>query len=237
METLQKFSEQLLIVGLDSGLWLLLGLIVSGMIKVWLPQGIMDKFLKGQGIKPVINAAIIGTPLPLCSCSVVPAALAMRERGTSKGATVSFLISTPENGADSIALSYALLGPFMTIVRPITAIISAVVAGTMTLIWAGEDNPKQNTPNPQAHNQNKTPTSQTSCNVNQSCCATNKPTNEKTQTKQTFSKQLIGVFTYGLVELIDDIAFWMTIGLVLAAVMNTFLAPDDIASWGWEITA
>ena len=243
MDTFYKFWHEFYKIGLDSGPWLLLGLLVSGMIKVWLPDGLMDRFLKGKGIGPVVNAAIIGTPLPLCSCSVVPAAMAIRERGASKGATVSFLISTPENGADSIALSYVLLGPFMMVVRPIAAIVSAVVAGVMTMMWGGADESEENSV-----------AIESCCNsggcgsevkevvaVKENGCCDGGEGEEKSCCDESgldrvrgegFIKQLKGVFTYGLVELVDDIAFWMTLGLVLAAVMNTFLSEGEIASWG-----
>jgi len=120
---------------LEASPWLVVGLIAAGLIKAFLPQAWVNRWLGGRGLMPVVRAAVLGTPLPLCSCSVIPAALALRRSGASKGATVSFLISTPENGADSIALSYAMLGPFMTIARPIAAVVSAIAAGGLTL-WA-----------------------------------------------------------------------------------------------------
>ncbi len=242
MDTFYKFWHEFYLIGLDSGPWLLLGLIVSGMIKVWLPEGLMDRFLRGKGLKPVVSAAVIGTPLPLCSCSVVPAAMAIRERGASKGATVSFLISTPENGADSLVLSYALLGPFMTAARPIAAIVSAVVAGVMTMIWGGDDEEGEAVVTKDCCSGGSCKSEDKVVAVKEevaSCCGSDNGErndcceSEFDQSKgDGFFKDLKGVFTYGLVELVDDIAFWMTVGLVLAAVMNTFLSEDEIAGWG-----
>jgi uncharacterized protein len=116
---------------LESAPWLLLGLILAGLLKVFVPMAWMQKQLGGHGVKPVVKAALIGAPLPLCSCGVIPAAVGLRRSGASKAATTSFLVSTPETGVDSITVSYVLLGPFMAIVRPIAAITSAIVAGLL----------------------------------------------------------------------------------------------------------
>lgn len=121
---------------LDSAPWLLLGLILAGLLKVFVPMVWMQKQLGGHGFKTVVKAALLGAPLPLCSCGVIPAAVGLRRSGASKAATTSFLVSTPETGVDSVTVSYVLLGPFMAIVRPITAISSAVVAGLLV----GRDN-------------------------------------------------------------------------------------------------
>ncbi|MDB2386377.1 SO_0444 family Cu/Zn efflux transporter [Shewanella sp.] len=159
---------------LDSAPWLLLGLFLAGMLKMFVPMEWMQKQLGGHGIKTTIKAAVLGAPLPLCSCGVIPAAVGLRRSGASKAATTSFLVSTPETGVDSVAVSYVLLGPFMAIVRPIAAVLSAIVAGLLV----GRDEDK-----PQPETQNKAPAA-TCCSSNNtsaakpnatSSCATNKP--------------------------------------------------------------
>ena len=116
---------------LESAPWLLLGLVLAGLLKVFVPMAWMQKQLGGHGVKTVFKAALLGAPLPLCSCGVIPAAVGLRRAGASKAATTSFLVSTPETGVDSITVSNVLLGPFMAIVRPIAAITSAIVAGLL----------------------------------------------------------------------------------------------------------
>ena len=116
---------------LESAPWLLLGLVLAGMLKMFVPMAWMQKQLGGHGFKTVVKAAVLGAPLPLCSCGVIPAAVGLRRSGASKAATTSFLVSTPETGVDSVTVSYVLLGPFMAIVRPIAAVISAIVAGLL----------------------------------------------------------------------------------------------------------
>ncbi|MCG9698250.1 SO_0444 family Cu/Zn efflux transporter [Shewanella sp. Isolate11] len=116
---------------LDSAPWLLLGLILAGLLKMFVPMTWMHKQLGGHGIKTTVKAALLGAPLPLCSCGVIPAAVGLRRSGASKAATTSFLVSTPETGIDSVSVSYVLLGPFMAVVRPIAAVTSAIVAGLL----------------------------------------------------------------------------------------------------------
>ncbi|GAA0787184.1 MULTISPECIES: SO_0444 family Cu/Zn efflux transporter [Pseudomonadati] len=127
---------------LESAPWLLLGLVLAGLLKVFVPMEWMQKQLGGHGFKTVLKAAVLGAPLPLCSCGVIPAAVGLRRSGASKAATTSFLVSTPETGVDSVTVSYVLLGPFMAIVRPIAAITSAVVAGL--LVGRDDDDGKPN---------------------------------------------------------------------------------------------
>lgn len=126
-----EFLNNLLTLSLEAAPWLVLGLIIGGLIKSLIPTSLLQKHLSGSGFPSIFKAAIFGAPLPLCSCGVIPAALGLRRAGASKPATISFLVSTPETGIDSVSISYALLGPFMAIVRPIAAITSAITAGLL----------------------------------------------------------------------------------------------------------
>ncbi|WP_286342978.1 SO_0444 family Cu/Zn efflux transporter [Ferrimonas sp. YFM] len=132
--------ENFLDLFLDSAPWLMLGLFLAGMLKMFVPMAWMNKQLGGHGFKTTLKAALFGAPLPLCSCGVIPAAVGLRRSGASKSATTSFLVSTPETGVDSVSVSYVLLGPFMAVVRPIAAVTSAVVAGL--LVGGDDEEPK-----------------------------------------------------------------------------------------------
>ncbi|MBB1269625.1 SO_0444 family Cu/Zn efflux transporter [Shewanella sp. SR44-3] len=150
---------------LESAPWLLLGLILAGLLKVFVPMAWMQKQLGGHGVKSVVKAALIGAPLPLCSCGVIPAAVGLRRSGASKAATTSFLVSTPETGVDSITVSYVLLGPFMAIIRPIAAITSAIVAGL--LVGKDEAEPSK----PVATSAPESPSNMAATPSKSSCCA------------------------------------------------------------------
>ncbi len=129
-----------LIVGIAGATWeifteaapyLFLGFGIAGLLHALIPDEKIVSYLGASAgkVRSVFNAAIAGVPLPLCSCGVVPTAISLQKRGATKGATVSFLISTPETGVDSIAITYALLDPIMTIFRPIATLVTAVSAG------------------------------------------------------------------------------------------------------------
>jgi len=117
----------------ESALFLLIGFFLAGVIRAFLsPQAISSVFGKNS-LTQIFKASLIGIPLPLCSCSVLPVAAQLRKSGLSREGTISFLISTPETGVDSIALSYTLLGPILMIARPIAALLTAFVSGLVSL--------------------------------------------------------------------------------------------------------
>jgi len=131
-----EFFNAVLSMFNEASFYLLIGFGVAGILRHVLSE---DKFLRWFGkdnFGSVMLASILGVPLPLCSCSVLPVAVAMRKRGASRGAVTSFVISTPETGVDSIMLTYALLDPIMTVVRPVAAFFTALFAGTV-VSWFG----------------------------------------------------------------------------------------------------
>jgi hypothetical protein len=110
--------------------FLLLGFLLAGALHVWMRPEAVARRLGGDDLRSVGWAALVGAPLPLCSCSVVPVALSLRRAGASKGATAAFAVSTPETGVDSVAVTWALLDPLMTVARPVGALLSALASGS-----------------------------------------------------------------------------------------------------------
>jgi hypothetical protein len=125
----------------EAGIYVIFGLVAAGLIHLFVSREWMVRHLGGRGFGSVVKAALIGAPLPLCSCSVLPAACALRSKGAGRGATVSFLISTPETGIDSIAVTWALIGPVMAIVRPVAAVVTAMAAGFAEIMLDRKDPP------------------------------------------------------------------------------------------------
>jgi uncharacterized protein len=115
----------------DSALYCLFGIVMSGILKGFISDDFVIEHLGTNNISSVIKASLLGIPLPLCSCGVIPVATGLRRQGAGKGPTTAFLISTPETGVDSIALTYALLDPIMTVIRPVAAFVTATVAGIL----------------------------------------------------------------------------------------------------------
>jgi uncharacterized membrane protein YraQ (UPF0718 family) len=203
--------------------WLMVGLVVAALIKVYVPSQWLTRFLHGRG--GVIKAAFIGAPLPLCSCGVIPAALALRRQGASRGAVMSFLVATPETGVDSVAVSYALLGPYLAIVRPIAAISSAIATG---LVGAAIP---------------ETAPAGTCCESNQpkptaSCCGTNEPAptssccSSDEDIAATLKPGLFAALIDAATEVLGDTMKWLVIGLLMAGIISVFITPEYLEGWG-----
>ena len=190
-----------------SGPYLLLGLILSGFIKLLIPVSKIKKWLGKSNFASVVRASLVGVPLPLCSCSVIPTAVTLRKSGASKASTSSFLISTPESGIDSMAVTYSLMDLPMTVLRPLAAFSSALLAGTLQLLFNKED----------------TQVSTLEDDV-KSCCSQSTET-EKSSTLEKFKTAL--KFAFG--DLINDIALWLLMGLVLSALID-ILVPASFFS-------
>ncbi len=219
--------------------WLMLGLLIAGIINVYLPKDFLNKHLGAEGLYTTIKAAIIGAPMPLCSCGVIPAALGLRRSGASKSATTAFLVSTPETGVDSISVSYVLLGPFMAILRPIAAIFSAILAGVLV----GRDNEniteiKSSSAKDSFCSSKPEPESKTSCcnskaesEVMQSCSSSTEPETE------SVLQRLKQAVSFSCTKLLSDTAKWLLIGLFFAALVQTYVPVSFFTQWGSGILA
>jgi uncharacterized membrane protein YraQ (UPF0718 family) len=142
---------------LDVAIYMLFGFFVAGLLYI---------FFKADKIKPVILSTLFGIPIPLCSCGVVPVATSLKKQGANSGAALSFMIATPESGVDSIAVSWAMLDPIMTVIRPVAAFITAVSTGLVQNYFGTEDTPV-------AKKQTKSPDG---CGCAQNSCAVEQPT-------------------------------------------------------------
>jgi uncharacterized membrane protein YraQ (UPF0718 family) len=121
-------TESWLVLG-QMAPYLLFGFLVAGVLSVYISPMWVERRLGGRGLGPVFTASLFGVPLPLCSCGVIPVAASIRRHGASRAATTAFLLSTPQTGVDSIAVTYALLGPVFAIFRPVAALLTGVLGG------------------------------------------------------------------------------------------------------------
>jgi uncharacterized protein len=220
--------ENTLHLALDSAPWLLFGLIAAGLIHAWLPLQLVGKALGGSGPMAVIKAALIGAPLPLCSCGTLPAAIALSRSGASPASTTSFLISTPETGVDSVALSWVLLGPIMALLRPVAAIISAISAGLMV---GATGRPSQQESGAVTEAITQEQPGDTAC-----CCASG---SSVTQTKQDpgYWQRTYAGLRYAFSDLLDDLALWLLLGMLAAGVVVTLVPPGLLVQWGSGLSA
>jgi uncharacterized membrane protein YraQ (UPF0718 family) len=111
--------------------YLLLGFFVAGVLGAFVPVSFIETHLGRRGLWQIVKASLLGVPIPLCSCSVIPVAASLRKHGATKGATVSFLTSTPQTGVDSIAATWGLLGPLFAVFRTLIAFITGCICGIM----------------------------------------------------------------------------------------------------------
>lgn len=239
MDLLNNFWQLFLL----SAPWLMLGLLIAGLLNVYLPANFLNKHLGKEGFWTTVKAALIGAPMPLCSCGVIPAAIGLRRAGASKSATTAFLVSTPETGVDSVSVSYVLLGPFMAIIRPIAAICSAIVAGVLV----GRDSDKQ-----QITAAVETEVKTSCCaskpaeaEVKTSCCAS-KPSQSKAETSccdtaptapQSQWQKMRQAISFSCNKLLSDTMVWLMIGLFFAALVQTYVPESFLTQWGSGIVA
>ncbi len=200
---------------LESSVYILFGLVISGLLRVFLsPSAVATHLGKGR-FRSVIKAGLLGIPIPLCSCGVLPAAVSLRKQGANTGATAAFLISTPESGVDSIAVSYALLDPILTIARPLAALITSFVAGVAENLFGKGVKEKADNPD-------------LSCTVDGCCDGIDCPPETHGHHHTLVAKVKAGM-RYALKEVWEDMASWFFLGLILAGAITAFV-PTEVMS-------
>ena len=198
---------------LEAAPWLLLGLLIGGLFKSLMPQAFLQRHLTKPGMGSIFKAAVMGVPLPLCSCGVIPAAMGLRQAGASKPATTSFLVSTPETGVDSISITYAMMGPFMAIIRPLAALVSAMVTGLLVYWFVPES--------PHVEKQELS-----------ACCGGEAEPVKTAETKEDIMTEAVSGVKYAFTDLYQSILKWLVIGLLFAAAIQAFVPEDWLLKWG-----
>ncbi len=133
MTLLMNILEESYFVLYEAAPYLLLGLFIAGLLKSYISDNLLQKWMSGEGLGSTLRASFIGIPLPLCSCSVIPVAAQINKAGASKHATASFLVSTPQVGVDSFFLTIGLINPVFAVFRVVAAFFTAVVAGIVQI--------------------------------------------------------------------------------------------------------
>ena len=189
--------------------YLLLGFFLAGMMHAFIPNYLFHKYLSDNSLRSVLNAAMLGIPLPLCSCGVIPTGMSLHKEGASNGAVVSFLIATPQTGVDSILATYSLMGLPFAIIRPVAALFTAMLGGIF------------------ANKMNLAPAvavSGEACSCNGSSCGCSAHGNEE-KPKTVWSKFLYGLH-YAFVDMMQDIGRWLVFGLLVAGLITLYV-PDS----------
>lgn len=194
------FLQEIWSLCLEMSPYLLLGMLVSGLIFVFIDSSIVYKQIGDKDFISILKSTLFGIPLPLCSCGVIPVAATLRESGASKGSTVSFLVSTPQTGVDSIFLTYGMLGPVFALFRPLAALFSGVFSGVV--INNLDEDEHHHLPGQE----------------------------EKEKEYNSLIGRLKLGFNYGFISLPADIVVPLMKGIVVAAGISIFLPPDLIAN-------
>ncbi len=217
-----RYISELIYLIQEMAPWLLLGLVFAGLLKIYFPQKHIDKYLGKSNAKSAINASLLGVPMPLCSCGVIPTGISFYKNGASKGATNSFLISTPQTGVDSIFATYSMLGWPFAILRPLVAFTTGILGGILTN-WLIKEKPK---PAPVVTNPmfaglrlDIKKTAKTDLTCDETDCGCHTAPSKKTH-------PLIKAANYAFIELLQDISKWLILGFLVAALISVSLPPD-----------
>ncbi len=200
----------------ESSLYILLGLAIGGLLKVFLSADFVAAHLGKGRFASVFKAALLGVPIPLCSCGVLPAAAQLKRQGANNGATTAFLISTPESGVDSIAVSWALLDPLMTVARPVAAFLSALAAGITENLFSYKEKAPAPPPLPMA-------------SAPAGACADSACGCGQEVKKEGLADRIGQGLRYAATDIWGDLAGWFFVGIAVAACI-TVLVPDDLIS-------
>ncbi len=193
MQIIRQYLHELHALSAEMAPYLLLGFVFAGILHVYIRREKIVRYLGGRTLKSALYAALVGIPLPLCSCGVIPTGIAFHKDGASKPATVSFLISTPQTGVDSILVTWSLLGWPMAVIRPVTALLTGIAGGVAAL---------------------RIPNHDTTPEIDAS----------RSWVKDT-RPAWIRMLHYAFIDFMEDIAKWLVIGLLLAALMAVAI-PD-----------
>ncbi|MCX6253126.1 MAG: permease [Bacteroidia bacterium] len=197
MDYIKGFGKELFFILTEMAPYLMLGFFFAGLLHLLFPKKRVRKYMGQNNFKSIFNAALLGVPLPLCSCGVIPTGISFYKHGASKASTVSFLISTPQTGVDSIFVTYSMLGLPLAIIRPIVAFITGLFGG---LVTKKIDPEKAETAIQNNENGDELP--------------------------KGFFPRVKEMFRYSFIEFLQDISKWLIIGLLIAALISV-VVPDD----------
>jgi len=234
METITLFFSALVDLSNAMAPYILFGLLFAGFLHELVPDSIVKNHLGKDSVVSVIKATVFGIPLPVCSCGVIPLAASIKKSGASNGSTLSFLISTPITGIDSILATYGMFGWVFTVYRVITSMIISILAGILSNLYAHEEKeatvqkkpafsmaaPTNNT-SVTSFSAVATPVSPKDTGSEGSCCSAESCDEKK-------GSMVTRAFSYAFGTLLKDIASPLLIGLLLGALI-TVVVPDNLS--------
>jgi len=232
IDTVSAMAAASLDVFVESAPYMLFGMVVAGLLRAFVPEGFIFSRLGGRGPGSVAWASLLGAPLPLCSCGVIPAAAEIRRRGAGKGATAAFLISTPETGVDSVAVTYALLGPAMAVIRPLAAVVTATLAGLFVNALDRDRPPAASSGAPRSGSALHAPADfaagLSAPDTDPDACAGNCGCGNGPSRQAPLLARLLAGIRYAFGDLLPDIGGWFVLGVALSGIISVLVPPDFI---------
>ncbi len=210
---IQEITLKIVSTFIEMAPYLMLGLFFAGLLHIFFSKDLISKHLSGNPLTSSIKASVLGVPLPLCSCGVVPTALSLRKSSASNSATVSFLISTPQTGIDSIIATYGMMGPVFAVFRPVAALFMGIFGGIITGLFSPSEGEKGREKEKQEKSGNE------ECRV----CG------EYGEHSHSLMEKIVSIFRYAFGEFLDDIAIQLVIGIAISGLIAYFV-PDSFFS-------
>ena len=212
-------TQQTFWVLYEGSLFILLGFAIAGVVHVLLAPDRIVRHLGERSLRSAFLAAVLGAPIPLCSCGVLPTAVLLRRKGASREATLSFLVTTPETGIDSMATTLAFFGPVFTILRPIAAVATGMVAAVVSLrARSSHDGGAEPSPAADADHLHDH--------------ARGDAVPPPAADTPLLDRVLVGArraIRFALVDLFDDLGFWLAVAILLTGVLSALLPSDFFA--------
>ncbi len=206
MELGVEYINNLWSVLLELAPWLLLGCLAAGLIHVLIPPGAVKRQLGRPGFGGIFKAALAGVPMPLCSCGVIPAGIGLHKDGASRGASVSFLVATPQTAVDTTLVSYSFLGWPFALFKLLSSFFTGLFAGMLAQRFGGPDEKLEQEP----------------------AQIVNAP-EIKPSRYPTWGKKILGVWSFGIHDLLYMVWGWVVMGVLVSAALTTFVPTDFFA--------
>lgn len=208
LEILSGLFKEIWILLEEMAPFLLFGFLIAGILNVLISREKISKHLAHNKFSAVLKASLFGIPLPLCSCGVIPVAAHLEKQGANRGPILSFLISTPTTGVDSILATYSLMGPLLAIMRPVAALFNGLFAGVFANLIA---NRQVGIQAPDSESGNNSANGQTG--------------------RINFQETLKRIFKYSFEDLVKDVAKWLAIGIVAGGIISYFVPHSFIETY------
>lgn len=228
---LEHYWDALVMMTAEMAPYLLLGFLIAGILRVFVPRTLYAKHLAPRNMKSVVKAAAIGIPLPLCSCGVIPTAVGLRKEGASHGACTGFLIATPQTGVDSIVATYSLMGLPFAVVRPLAALFTSMFGGWLVNRYARED--EATSAEAVEHGEadhcgdDDCHCPHDDCHCEHDGCHCH---HDHDTQPTTFWGKVVGALDYAFVDMMQDVGKWLVVGLLIAALITVAIPNEWLAA-------